>query len=122
MREFFAEIREEFEDFVEDFNDLLHRRPARKNYKEKEVVVRGQLTYMRPAYLFAERVDNGIKILFGLSILVSAVTSSFVGFASLSQLVDVLIDSIAGRLAMVVIGLSYLIVAVWKTLHLNKPR
>lgn len=122
MRELIEEIREEFTDFIEDFADLIKRRPPRKNVAQKPAVVGGQLTFIRPAYLFAERVDNAIKIFFGGSILVSAITATFVGFASLSDLVDVLIKSWYGRLLMVIIGFSYLIVAVWKTLHLNKPQ
>lgn len=120
MREFFEEIKEEFLDFIEDFGDVIRKRPPRKGIQNKSAVIRGQLTFVRPAYLFAERVDNGIKILFGVSILISAVTSTFIGFASLSQLVEVLIENIAGRIVMFVIGCSYLIVAIWKTLHLNK--
>lgn len=121
MREFIKELREEFVDFIEDFGDLIKKRPPTKSPKNKAVVIRGQLTYIRPAYLFAERVDNAIKILFGVSVLISAATSTFIGFASLSQLVEVLMETLAGRLAMLVIGFSYLIVALWKTLHLNKP-
>lgn len=121
MREFIEEIREEFLDFIEDFGDLLRKRPPRQDIKQKPAVIRGQMTFIRPAYLFAERVENSIKILFGASILLSAITSTIVGFASLSTLVEVLVKTWVGRLFMIVIGLSYLIVAVWKTLHLNKP-
>lgn len=122
MRDLLLEVREEFLDFIEDYNDLIRRRPPQKEIENKPAVIRGELTYIRPAYLFAERVDNGIKMLFGLSILISAVTSTFIGFASLSQLVEVLIETLAGRLLMLVIGISYLIVALWKTLHLNKKQ
>lgn len=121
IRAALREIREEFVDFVEDYNDLLRRRGPRSDINKKTAVIKGELAEIRPAYLFAERIDNLIKVLFGVSILISAITSSFVGFASLSQLVDTLIDSIPGRIAMVVIGLSYLMIATWKLLHLNQP-
>src|SRR5688572_29412027 len=116
MRELIAEIKEEFVDFIEDYTDLIRRRPAREGVKQKPADIRGQMTYIRPAYLFAECVDNGIKILFGLSVLISAVTSTFIGFASLSSLVEVLMETIYGRLLMVIIGLSYIVIALWKTL------
>lgn len=119
MREFIKEIREEFLDFIEDFGDLVKKRPPSKNINQKPAVISGQLAFIRPAYLFAERVDNAIKILFGISVLLSAATSTFVGFASLSGLVEVLLKTLAGRLILLIIGSSYLIVAVWKTLHLN---
>lgn len=121
MKEFIEEIKEEFFDFIEDYGDLIKKRPPRKDIRQKPAVIGGQLTLIRPAYLFAERVENGIKILFGVSLLLSAVTSTFIGFASLSQLVEVLIKTWFGRLIMLIIGFSYLIVALWKTLHLNKP-
>lgn len=120
MRELLEEIKEEFFDFIEDFGDLIRNRPERKDIKQKPVVIKGQMTFIRPAYLFAERVENAIKMLFGASVLLSAVTSTFVGFASLSGLVETLIKSIPGRLVLLIIGFSYLIVAFWKTLHLNK--
>lgn len=120
MREFWAEVKEEFWDFVEDFGDLLKKRPPRKDTKQKPVVVGGQLAFVRPAYLFAERVENAIKILFGVSVLLSAVTSTFVGFASLSGLVEALLKTLVGRVVLFIIGLSYLIVASWKILHLNQ--
>lgn len=121
MKEFIEEIKEEFVDFIDDFGDLIKKRPPRKDIKQKPAVIGGQHMFIRPAYLFAERVDNAIKILFGVSVLLSAATSTFVGFASLSGLVEVLIETLAGRLLLIVIGFSYLIVAVWKTLHLNSP-
>ena len=120
MREFMEEIREEFWDFVEDFGDVLRRRKPRDDVKQKSVVVGGQLAFVRPAYLFAERIDNMLKILFGVSVLLSAVTSTFVGFASLSGLVEALLNTFLGRVILFVIGLSYLIIASWKILHLGQ--
>lgn len=120
MKELFAEIKEEFLDFIEDYDELIRKRPPSKKYQNKPAVIKGELTFIRPAYLFAERVENMLKFLFGASVVLSAITSSFIGFASLSGLVESLIDSLPGRLALLVVGFSYLIIALWKTLHLNK--
>lgn len=123
MRALIAEIKEEFVDFIDDYNDLIRRRPSKKQLAKKAAVIRGELTFIRPAYLFAERVDNGIKILFGVSVVISALTSTFFGFASLSGLVETLIKTAPGRILLFVIGFSYVIIALWKTLHLNaKPK
>lgn len=122
MREFIGEVREEFWDFVEDFGDLIRKRPPRKEVKQKPAVVGGQLAFVRPAYLFAERIDNTLKILFGGSVVLSAITSTFIGFTSLSGLVEALIGTLVGRIGLFTIGLSYLIIASWKILHLNKPK
>lgn len=120
MSGFIAEIKEEFYDFIDDFGDLIKKRPPKKEVFKKEIIIGGQLTLIRPAYLFAERIENLVKILFGLSVLVSAVTSSIVGFSSLSGLIEVLVKTFIGRAVMFLIGSSYLVVAIWKTLHLGK--
>lgn len=120
MKELIAEIKEEFIDFLEDYKELVRKQPPAKGGKQKSAVISGQMTLIRPAYLFAERVESGIKFLFGGSVVLSAITSTFVGFASLSGLVDTLLKSIPGRLILFVIGISYLIIAIWKTLHLNR--
>lgn len=120
MRSLIAEIKEEFIDFIEDYKELVGKQPPAKGGKRKPAVISGQMTFIRPAYLFAERVESGIKFVFGASVVLSAITSTFIGFASLSGLVDVLLKSIPGRLVLLVIGFSYLIIALWKTLHLNK--
>lgn len=123
MRELIAEIKEEFLDFIEDYRELVRRQPPTKQpakTNQKPAVISGELRFIRPAYLFAERVENGIKFLFGGSVLLSAITSTFIGFASLSGLVDVLLKSLPGRFILLVIGFSYLVIALWKTLHLNK--
>jgi hypothetical protein len=120
MRELIAEIKEEFIDFIEDYKELIRRQPPSKDMKQKPAVLSGEMRLIRPAYLFAERVENGIKFLFGGSVVLSAITSTFIGFASLSGLVDTLLKSLPGRAILLIIGLSYLIIALWKTLHLNK--
>lgn len=120
MRELIAEIKDELIDFIDDYKELIRKQPPSNKAGQKPAVISGQMTLIRPAYLFAERVENGIKFLFGVSVLLSAITSTFVGFASLSGLVEVLLKSIPGRLILLVIGFSYLVIALWKTLHLNK--
>lgn len=120
MRELWEEIKEEFLDFVEDFDDLVNKRPSRQDLLQKAIVVGGQLTFTRPAYLFAERVENLLKLLFGISVVISAFTATFVGYASLSGLVEALIDTILGRVILCIVGVSYMILAIWKTLHLGQ--
>jgi hypothetical protein len=121
MRELYAEIKEELLDFIEDYNDVIRKRTPRKDIKQKPAVLGGQLTLIRPAYLFAERVENAIKVVFGGSVVLSAVTATFVGFASLSQLVTSLIQSVPGRITLFIVGLSYVVIGIWKILHLNFP-
>ena len=118
---FLEELWEETADFFEDFRDhFTNTKIEAKN--TKIAVVNGAEIAVRPAYLFAERVDNLLKIVFGLSIAVSAFTATFLGFASLSDLIDALVNSIWGRIFMVIIGLSYLIIAVWKLMHLENKQ
>ena len=120
MGDFFEELFDEAEDFFEDFFEhLLERRPKEPS-KKKTLVVNGVAVAVRPAYVFAERVDNALKGIFGVSIFISAVTASFLGFSSLSELLDALIFSFWGRAVMLIIGLSYLLIAVWKFMHLGK--
>lgn len=121
FNELIAEIREEAVDFFEDFGEIFFRRNRRFPAKEREIVINGVLVKARPAYLFAERIDNLLKLVFGLSICLSAISSTFLGFIKLSDLLEVLIFSWWGRILMIVIGLSYLITGIWKLAHINKP-
>lgn len=116
--DFFDEIIDEVDDFIEDFAEHFGKKP-RKQIREREVTINGVATRVRPAYIFAERIDNVLKIIFGLSILISATTSSFLGIETLSGLLDVLITTFWGRFLMVLIGFSYFIIAFWKLLHLH---
>lgn len=115
---FLEELWEEAADFFEDFWDHLTEREITAK-KTKTLVVSGAEVAVRPAYLFAERIDNLLKFIFGLSIALSAFTATFLGFSSLSELVDTLINSVWGRVSMFIIGISYLIIALWKLLHLE---
>lgn len=119
MSNFLEELWDEATDFFEDFLDHLNRRPENVS-KTKTTIVEGLEVKVRPAYLFAERIDNLLKIIFGFSVAVSAFTATFLGFSSLSQLIEVLTTSIPGRIAMFTIGLSYLVIAFWKLMHLEK--
>jgi hypothetical protein len=120
MKYFFEEIADEFFDFFEDyFEHLFHQKPSRPPRK-REINMGGAKVLVRPAYLFAERIDNLLKMVFGVSIAVSAFTTSFLGFKSLSDFVDFLIASYPGRFAMLVIGISYLLIASWKLMHLGE--
>lgn len=119
---YFEELREETVDFFEDFWQHLSKNKPEKPYKKKTLLVNGLVTSVRPAYLFAERVDNLLKIIFGLSIAVSALTATFLGFTGLSELLDTLIFTPVGRLIMFTIGISYLTIALWKLLHLTDRR
>ena len=121
MTDFFEELWDEVSDFFEDFWDHLSEKPE-KAIKTKTALIGGAEVAVRPAYLFAERVDNLLKVIFGLSIAVSAFTASFLGFASLSELIDALVSSFWGRGAMFIIGISYLIIALWKLMHIGSKK
>lgn len=117
--EFIEELWDEISDFFEDFFEHLTKRKPSKPKKEKTAVIDGTLMSVRPAYVFAERVDNLLRILFGASIIISAVTATFLGFTSISELLSVLINNLWGRAILFVIGASYLVIAVWKLFHLK---
>jgi hypothetical protein len=117
VEKFIEELWEEIADFFEDFYESLTGKHEDK-VSTKTAVVNGVAVKVRPAYIFAERIDNLLKLIFGLSITISAFTASFLGFASLSDLVDVLIKSLWGRAIMIFLGLSYIVISIWKLLHL----
>lgn len=119
MKDFFEEIWEEVTDFFEDYAEILFHRSPKTPPKESTTITHGALVAVRPAYLFAERIDNILKVIFGISICISALTATFLGYVKLSDLLDVLITSIWGRSIMFFIGISYLLTAFWKLLHLN---
>lgn len=96
------------------------KKKTKKPSKKITTVIDGTVTAVRPAYLFAERVNNLLQFVFGMSIVISAITASYLGFSSLSELLKVLIFSFWGRTIMLVIGFSYLIVAIWKLMHLSE--
>lgn len=119
---FFEEILDEISDVFEDTCELLlhHKHSTPKKYKTTRID--GTIVKVRPAYLFAERVENSLKLIFGVSIMFSAVTASFVGFTSLSSLLEQLITSIWGKSVMILIGASYSIIGLWKVLRLGSEK
>lgn len=119
MGEFFEELAEEAEDFFGDYLELVFKKKRIRPLRQKEALVGGVVFVVRPAYLFAERIDNLLKIVFGVSICLSAITATFLGFTKLSDLLDVLIGTLWGRGIMFVIGSSYFVVSFWKILHLK---
>lgn len=122
LKDFWEEFTDELSDFFEDYAEHLFKKRPTRIPKEKTAVINGALVAVRPAYLFAERIDNLLKIIFGISLCISAFTATFLGFSSLSQLVDVLTNSIPGRSIMFVIGASYLLTAFWRMLHLGDKK
>ncbi len=119
---FASELWDEIDDFFEDLWEHLTDKKRTKPIQERQAVINGTLLTVRPAYIFAERIDNLVKIVFGVSIMISAVTATFLGFQTLSDLLAVLINSLWGRTIMFFIGSSYLLIALWKILHLNKKQ
>ena len=119
FRKVWYELKEEAEDFFDDFHeDIFKKKKIRKHIRT--VKLYGATVAVRPAYVFAERIESLLKVIFGFSILVSAVLASFWGFTRTSELLASLITSTIGRILMIVIGFSYFIVGLWKVLHLHK--
>lgn len=116
------ELWDEIDDFFEDFWEHLTKKHPSKPKKEKVVLIDGTAKTVRPAYVFAQRVDNMLRIVFGASIIVSAITATFLGFQTLSDLLVFLIDSLIGRIIMLIIGICYFIIGLWKLMHLNDPQ
>lgn len=121
MKDFFEELWDELTDFIEDFDEIITKRPHKK-IKFRSVLINGVVVRVRPAYIFAERIDHTLKLLIGLSIVISTFTVSFFGFASLSDLIDILVKSVLGRGIMFILGLSYMVTALWKLLHLTPEK
>jgi hypothetical protein len=123
MKEFSKELWDEISDLWEDFLEHFLKIKPTHPPKKKAVLIHGVLTTVRPAYILSERIDNILKFVFALSIIVSALTATFVGFIKLSDLLELLINTTAGRFLMFFIGISYLISSAYKLIHLpEKPR
>ena len=115
MKHFFEELFEEITDFFEDFTEHIFE--PQKITAEKEIKIASGLS---PAYYFAERIENLLKVVIGSSIIVSAVLSSVWGFVTVSDLVQFMVNSLIGRSILALIGSSYFIVGIWKLMHLKK--
>ena len=120
MKDFIEEFFEEIADFFEDFIEYLFKKEEIHHHAARKISVKGRIEYVEPAYLFAEKLDNFLKIVFGVSIFFSALTASFVGFIKLSDLLEFLITSFPGRSVMIVIGFSYLLLGFWRIISLEK--
>jgi hypothetical protein len=119
ISDYFEDIGEEAKDFFKNFfKPYDYKKPIKNDYKT--IKAYGFMQYVRPAYVFAERIDNILKILFSISIITSALVASIWGFTRLSELIEFLITSTIGRIIIFIIGLSYLLIAVWKLLHLKE--
>jgi hypothetical protein len=118
--ELLEEIWDEVTDFFEDLFEHLVKQHPKETKESRQVVIDGVVTTVRPAYLFAARVDNLLRIIFGASVVASALTATVLGFSSLSGLVDTLISTLWGRLLLFLIGASYLTIGLWKSLHLTE--
>lgn len=119
LGEFFEEIWDEASDFYQDLWELFTKRTHSRPVKRKKTVIDGVTMTVRPAYLFARRVDNTLKLVFGVSICVSGLTATIFGFTKLSDLLDALIGTYPGRGLMLVIGGSYVLTAIWSLLQIT---
>lgn len=108
----FEEIWEEAKDFFEDIVEHLFEKEKYKHRDPSYIQKRTQL-----AYQFTERVDNLIKIMFGISIFISAVVSAVWGFTAMGDMVKILLTSYIGRFFLILIGVSYTVNGIWRLLH-----
>lgn len=115
----FENLREEAADFFKNFF-TPYKYKEEDESKYKRVRTYGFVSLVRPAYIFAERIDNILKLIFSISIITSAFVASLWGFTRLSELIEFLIASTIGRILIFVIGSSYLLIAVWKLIHLKE--
>lgn len=108
MKEFFEEGADFFEDIFEHFFEKEER-------KKKKGATLSERT--KHAYHFTERIDSLMKMIFGVSILVSAIAATAWGFASVGDLVKAFVESWLGRIILFVIGASYLVNGLWRLFH-----
>lgn len=108
MKEFLDDAKDFFEDIFEHFFE-------HDEGKKKHGPSLTERT--KRAYQFTEKVDSLMKAIFGISILTSAIVASAWGFASIGDIVKSFVDSLLGRLALFIIGGSYLVNGVWRFFH-----
>ncbi len=122
-RKAFEDFFEELGDFLGDVFKFIYKKRLKKGYKKlRKIDYYGASIMVRPAYVFAERLDNFFKALFGLCILVSGLIASFWGFTRLQDLLDFLILTITGRIIIIVIGICYLILGLWKLINIKESK
>lgn len=106
------EFIDEFKDFFEDLYDHLFDKQKLAQIDQQTLIARTQ-----NAYHFTERFDGLMKMIFGLSVIISAIISAVWGFAGLGDIVKMLVTSLLGRFALVFIGTSYLINGYWRLIN-----
>ncbi len=111
-------MNEFFEDASDFFEDLFEHLFERDEEKKKKGVSLTERT--RHAYQFTERVDSLIKMIFGGSIIVSAIVASAWGFASVGDIVKAFVDSWPGRIVLIIICVSYFLNGLWRFFHVKK--
>lgn len=111
MNEFF----EDAGDFFEDIFEHLFEKDEEKKKKGASLTER-----TKHAYQFTERVDSIMKMIFGGSIIISAVVASAWGFASVGDIVGAFVDSWPGRILLIIIGVSYFLNGSWRFFHSKK--
>jgi len=109
-----------FEDAGDFFEDIFEHLFEKDEEKKKKGVSLTERT--RHAYQFTERVDSLIKMIFGGSIIMSAVVASAWGFASVGDIVREFVDSWPGRIILIIIGVSYFMNGLWRFFHAKKYR
>ena len=120
--EFLEDLFEEFLDFWEDLAETIFHFKSKKERRARKVLLFGKVVAVRPAFVFAERIENLLKIIFGVSISVSAITAVFWGVTGLSDLLKMLINNFLGRVFMFIIGFSYFLIGLWKLSHIKKDK
>ena len=109
-----AEIFDDASDFFEDIYENLFEREALSRKDHSAVVAR-----TKHAYQYTERVESVLKMIFGISIVVSAIVATVWGFSSVGEMVKALVSSWYGRLALSIIGVSYFLNGLWRYLHIQ---
>ena len=104
-----------FEDAGDFFEDIFEHLFEKDEEKKKKGVSLTERT--KHAYQFTERVDSLIKMIFGGSIIMSAVVASAWGFASVGDIVREFVDSWPGRIILIIIGVSYFMNGLWRFFH-----
>ncbi len=110
--DFFEEAGDFFEDLFDD-NRVNIKHLRKINFYGTQIMV-------RPAYIFAEKIENLLKIIFGISIFVSGLLATFWGFTRTSELLETLIQSLWGRIFIVIIGFSYFVLGFYKLTHIKR--
>ena len=114
LLEWFDEFWDGALDFSEDLLEIFFGERARERRKPIATNLYGSLALVRPAYLFATRVNGLVKIVAGVSVLGSALLATLWGYASTKDLLLALIESLLGRVIAVLLGCSILVVGLWE--------